>query len=671
MCGIAGFIDLKRRMDPDVRVRTAEAMHEAIAHRGPDDAAVWLDADAGVTLAHRRLAIIDLSPEGRQPMVSQSGRYVIVFNGEVYNFPDLRKRLEAQGATFRGRSDTEVMLAAFDAWGVDASIPLFNGMFAFAVWDRETRRMTFARDRFGKKPLYVGWAGDALIFASELKAFHRHPAFVGAVDRSALRNYTLMCCVSAPYAIYEGVYQLLPASSLTVDPSALAPGEDLAAGMTRYWVQKDVVEAARAAPDRRGVEAVLEDFEQQLLDAVSERMISDVPIGAFLSGGVDSSLIVAMMQKASDNPVRTFCIGFDEPQFNEAEHAKAIADHLKTDHTELTISSREALDVVPSLPDLYDEPFADPSQIPTYLVCKIARPEATVVLTGDGGDELLGGYPRHYDVPNALQKLTWPPLAVRRAAASMVRALPFGRLHRMAPNNQRLLRRMRRAADMMAMDDPQTLYQYIVGNWRTADDIVLGGEDRTVPALDPAQMPTGLSLSEAIIYNDAFVYRPDDLMVKIDRAGMAVSLEARAPLMDYKLYEFCARLPFEYSVRDGGGKWLLKELLSRHVPRPLWDRPKMGFSVPLNEWLRADLKEWAGDLLSDETIRRQGYWRPEVVAQAWSDHQDGVYTKPTAGHLWGVLMFQAWLERWAPQNARSKADAAERRPDAVTYAAAV
>lgn len=646
MCGITGFIECGKRSSSREREAIATAMHKAIAHRGPDDSDVWQDPDAPIALAHRRLAIIDLSPEGHQPMTSASGRYVTVYNGEIYNFPELRAQLEALGHAFRGRSDTEIMLTAFDQWGVNQTLQKINGMFAIALWDRKERTVHFIRDRFGKKPLYVGWAGDTLIFASELKSFHAHPDFKPDVCRGALTNYMRYGYVCAPFSIFKNVWQLLPASRLTLRLEEALPGADLAQRMEQFWFLPDVMREALNHRITHSAEQSIDTFEAMMKDAVKSRMMSDVPLGAFLSGGIDSSTVVAMMQTLSDRPVKTYSIGFKEAHFNEAPHAKKIAQHLGTDHKEFYVSGKEAMDVIPLLPDMYDEPFADSSQIPTYLVCKHAREEVTVVLTGDGGDEMLGGYDRHFMVPAAWKKVGWMPQPLRALGAAAIKALPQGALNALNPLYPQFGRRLHRLAGLVELGNPEDIYTYLMSAWTNPQQVVIGGREPTFPLTDPAWQMSGLNFSESMMYGDSLSYRPNDLMVKIDRAGMAVALEARAPLMDYKLFEYCARLPHDLKVQGLGGKWLLKQILGRYVPQNLWERPKMGFGVPINDWLRGPLKSWASDLLNPATLKAQGFLNADIIQKEWESHQKGFSANATGAHLWSVLMFQSWLNRW-------------------------
>lgn len=621
-------------------------MQNALAHRGPDDVGLWQDPDLPLVLAQRRLAIIDLSADGHQPMASHTGRYVAVYNGEIYNYLEIKAELEAKGHTFKGRSDTEVMITAFEQWGVNQGLQKLAGMFALVLWDREKRQIHFIRDRFGKKPLYVGWGRNALIFGSELKAFHAHPDFDARLDRDVLTLYMRYGYVCAPYSIFKNVWQILPGARLTLDLDGLKPGINLADLMEPYWNLPQIVEERRAHPNRKSEADIIAEFESLLQTAVSQRMISDVPLGAFLSGGIDSSTVVALMQNASTQPVKTFSIGFEEAGYDESAHAAKVAAHLGTDHREFFVTGQDALDVIPKLPDIYDEPFADSSQIPTFLVSELARAHVTVVLTGDGGDEILGGYQRHTHIPAVWKKIGWMPSPLRAAAGNLALKISEETYDNLRPDYPQFGRRVHRLASLVGMRGPRDVYNYLVGAWPDPEDVVIGGRLPMIPLTDPAWQPRGLSFAESMIYGDTLSYRPNDLMVKADRAGMAVALEARAPLMDHRLCEYSWSLPMDMKIRGFTGKWLLRQVLKKHVPAALFDRPKMGFGVPVGEWLRGPLKEWGGDLLSPARIRAQGWLNADKITKAWDDHQNGVSYTPNPVDLWSTLMFQAWYDRW-------------------------
>jgi asparagine synthase (glutamine-hydrolysing) len=644
MCGLTGFLEGRRWMaDPGVVGRMAAAL----VHRGPDSQGVWIDAEAGVALGHRRLAIVDLSPGGDQPMASDDGALVLVFNGEIYNHLALRAEL---GRTrWRGGSDTETFLAAFGAWGVEATLERAVGMFAFALWDRRARTLTLGRDRLGEKPLYYGWQGTGadrvFLFGSELKALRAHPAFDPTVDRDALRVFMRLGYVAGERTIYRGVRRLPPGCVLRLGPGAAE------ATPTAYWSAREV--AAAGAADRlsadRPVEAV-DALERLLDDAVALQMVADVPLGAFLSGGVDSSTVVALMQRRSASPVRTFTIGFHEEAYNEAEHARRVAAHLGTEHTDLYVSPAEALAEVPRMPGIYDEPFADPSQIPTFLVSRLARTRVTVSLSGDGGDELFCGYPRYVDAPRLWRAIGAAPARTRAFVADRMRRAPPGvwdgvslpvRLLKGERAAAALRQKLRRAADAVAAADLAALNRAVLTRWSDASDVVIGG-DGGAPGPDAAAATPGLSDPERLMLADMVEYLPDDLLAKVDRAAMSVSLETRVPLLDPRVVAFAWRVPMALKRRDGRSKWILRQVLERHVPREIVDRPKMGFSVPIAAWLRGPLRGWAEALLDEDRLRREGFLRPGPVRRLWAEHLSGRWDWDLP--LWNALMFQAWLE---------------------------
>jgi asparagine synthase (glutamine-hydrolysing) len=652
VCGIAGFC-LAASGQFDLAA-AAKAMADAVAHRGPDDEGVWTDAAAGVALAHRRLSIVDLSPQGHQPMHSAQARYVIVFNGEMYNYREIRAELEREGAApaWRGHSDTEVMLAAFECWGVEAALRRFVGMFAFALWDRAGRTLYLARDRLGEKPLYYGWMGRTFLFGSELKALRAHESFRAELDRDAVALFMRYACVPAPYSIYAGVRKLLPGTVLRITDRALASREP--PEVRPYWTLADAAtQGVRAA--FRGSEAeATQELDRLLRASVAGQMLADVPLGAFLSGGVDSSSVVALMQAQSSRPVKTFSIGFHEDAYNEAEHAARVARHLGTEHTDLYVRAQEALDVVPSLPALYDEPFADSSQIPTFLVSKLARAHVTVSLSGDGGDELFGGYNRYRWGRTLRRGLGWTPRVVRgRLAAGITRrsaaewdvvfdrfagALPRG-LRYQAPGDK-----LHKLAGLLTAGNDEELYQRLVSLW--PDSVALRAAGYPVPPGWIAYgTPSALrSLPERMMYLDAMGYLPDDILVKVDRAAMGVSLETRVPLLDHRVVEFAWRLPLRCKLQGGQTKRLLRQVLYRYVPRELIERPKMGFSLPIDQWLRGPLRDWADALLDERTLQRQGLLDPAPIRRKWLEHQSGA--RNWQHPLWVVLMLQAWLSHW-------------------------
>lgn len=634
MCGICGIYAPGLAGTPEALAPLA-AMNAALAHRGPDDAGLWTDASAGIGLGHRRLSILDLSPLGRQPMVSASGRYVICFNGEVYNFARLRGELAALGHCFKGGSDTEVMLAAVEQWGLVDAVRRFNGMFAFALWDGRERTLSLVRDRLGVKPLYLGRMGPdgrgGLAFGSELKALRAHPDFDAGLDRDALALYFRHNYIPAPHSIYRRARKILPGEIVTLGPA----GET----RTRYWDADQVWRQGFSEP-LAGTECELADeLELLLADAVSLRLLADVPLGAFLSGGVDSSLVTALMQRQSARPVRSFSIGFEDAAFNEAQHARAVARHLGCEHTELTVTARDLLALVPQVPRIWDEPFADSSQIPTALLCRLTRGHVTVALSGDGGDELFSGYERYPWTLRAHGLLSAVPSPLRRAALGAARALPSGFWGLLGPRGHKLRWRV----DALGVSGFEALYRHFVSHLKDPAALVLGAHEPDYPARSPLPLGGSPQARRAwMSLADLLGYLPDDILTKVDRASMAVALEARTPLLDFRVAEFAARLPMGFKACGGQGKHLLRQVLYRHVPRALVDRPKMGFGVPLAAWLRGPLKPWAQDLLSPALIRRQGWLDAGFAERIWRDFLAG---EDNWSHsLWDVLMFQAWLE---------------------------
>jgi asparagine synthase (glutamine-hydrolysing) len=648
MCGIAGILT-SRRYERDALADHAARMTAPIAHRGPDDSGIWADEDAGVALGFRRLAIIDLSPNGHQPMPSPSGRFVMVFNGEVYNFLEIRRELEQHGYRFRGHSDTEVILAAFERWGIRAAVPRFVGMFAMGVWDSERRELSLVRDRLGKKPLYVYREPGLLTFGSELKALVAGPSFDRSIDREALASYLRYLCVPAPKTIYRHAIKVPAAHILTLSDARLSlPRSE------PYW---SLEEAARRGRERpfEGTEAdAVDELDGLLKQATACRMFADVPLGALLSGGIDSSTVVALMQESSRRPVKTYTIGFVEEDFNEARHAARVAKHLGTDHTQLLLTGEDAQALVPRLPEIFDEPLADPSQLPTLLVSQLARRHVTVALCGDGGDELFGGYNRYVYGNRVLPRVGRVPGFVRRpvgAAIGRVPATTWDRLSRLsaavAPGaaGQRVGERMHKLGGLMRADSVGDMYRSLLSAWPHPEDVVLdhgAGDDRSARILDARP---AADLLDRMMLADQTTYLPDDLLAKLDRASMAVGLEVRAPLLDHRVVEFSWRLPRSLKVRGPVGKWILRQVLYRRVPKDIVERPKMGFSVPIDQWLRGPLRSWAEDVLSCEGLRRSGILDPAPIERGWKALQEGRQAAGPA--LWAVLMFEAWRTRWA------------------------
>jgi asparagine synthase (glutamine-hydrolysing) len=646
MCGFAGFYrrgGLDRQAEDVLR-----RMTDVIRHRGPDDEGIWCDPHTGIALGHRRLSIIDLSPHGHQPMVSASGRFVVVYNGEAYNFQALRRELEGEGYTFRGHSDTEVLLSAFETWGITKTIKKTTGMFALAVWDTSNRTLHLVRDRLGEKPLYYGWAGDTFLFGSELKALRRHPKWQGEIDRDALALYTRHSYVPAPYTIYSDIRKVEPGTILSFSSS----GSREAAVRETYWSARAIAEHGTNNPWAGDEAEVIEHCDAELRRAISGQMVSDVPLGAFLSGGIDSSLVVALMQAQSSTKVRTFTIGFQEREYNEARHARAVAAHLGTDHTELYVTPAEALGVIPRLPMIYDEPFADASQIPTFLVAQLARQHVTVSLSGDGADELFGGYNRYFWGPRLWKKIAPMPALFRRSLAGALTSLTaehwdqmVGTVTAALPQRYRLKApgdRVHKLAGVLSCADREDLYRRLTSNWHRPLSVALDATEPPTALTDTTRRMSSSSFVEQMMYLDSVSYLPDDILVKVDRASMAVSLESRAPYLDHQVVEFAWRVPLAMKIRNGQGKWLLRQVLDRYVPRVLMHRPKMGFGVPIDSWLRGPLHEWAEALLAPERIAREGFFNSEEINRKWSEHQSG--RRNWQYPLWTILMFQLWLE---------------------------
>lgn len=658
MCGIAGIVDHRLAGNGTEAARIAALMSDQLRHRGPDSHGVWTDEPAGLALAHRRLAIVDLSPDGGQPMVSGSGRYVITYNGEIYNFATLRDELLRSGAAFRGHSDTEVLLALIERYGLAEAIRRSVGMFAFALYDRHERRLHLVRDRLGKKPLYFGQIGGAFVFASELKAIVRHPRFGGEIDRDALAAYFRHLYVPAPWSIWRGIYKLPPGSMLAIDVerNGSEPAGALLDRIETYWDARTIAEEGAADPLALSAEQSVDRLEEVLSLAVRERMMADVPLGAFLSGGIDSSVVVALMQRQASSPVKTFSIGFDEAFYDEAEAARKVAAHLGTDHHEALVGPDDTLSVVPVLADMFDEPFADPSAVPTYLVSKLARRDVTVCLSGDGGDELFSGYGRYALADNLGRAIDRFPGWLRTTASSGIRTVPTplwdAALQMLPTRSIAGLRggysghRLHKLADLLASADRDELYHSLQSATERPADWVHGGAEALPPFATP---PSGTRLAHPIhrmMYWDTVTYLPDDILVKVDRASMAVSLEARAPLLDHRVAELAWTIPLQTHRRDGKGKWLLRQLFARHLPAEWSKRQKQGFSVPVSEWLRGPLRSWAEALLDPERLEAEGILQPRPITRLWQDHLSG--RRDYGAQIWAVVMFQAWREAWQP-----------------------
>lgn len=627
MCGLAGILANSTAaaiLDRPMLQRMAAAIH----HRGPDADGYWIDQERGVALAHRRLAIVDLTPQGAQPMRSHSGRYITAFNGEIYNFRTLRQQLEALGHGFNGSSDTEVMLASIEQWGVEPAVRKFVGMFAIALWDTQEECLHLVRDRVGKKPLYIAEIDGGVLFGSEIKALAAHGSFRRDIDLVGVAHMLQVGYVPGPRSAFRGVRKVPPAVIVTFRRDAAGT---LICGESTYWSLENYAPASRAVDPRAAEEAL----DELLRDSVSIRMISDVPLGAFLSGGIDSSLVVALMQQVAGRAVRTFSIGFHDSALDEAPHAKAIANHLRTDHTEFYVGERDAMAVVPMLADIYDEPFADSSQIPTYLVSRLARGHVTVALSGDGGDEFFAGYRRYFRCAQVWSALSRVPLAVRGPLATLLRIAPVSGKHRQH------LGKLAQVCGRTTQDD---VYAWFMSQWPEPRQLVRG-LDEDIGIFAGTQRVLSLpEYFDRMMRIDAQTYLPDDILVKVDRASMRVSLEARAPLLDHRIVEFGAALPHELKVDGNGGKRILRRILGKYVPPHLWQRPKAGFGVPLDSWLRGGLRDWAEDLLAQSSLESSGVLQTEVVRSVWAEHQ--VMRADHGAQLWNVLMFQAWHRRW-------------------------
>jgi asparagine synthase (glutamine-hydrolysing) len=652
MCGFAGLLS-SAGFTRDELADHAHRMMAPIEHRGPDEGGTWIDEQAGVAFGFRRLAILDVSPNGHQPMRSASGRFVITFNGEVYNFAELRRELERRGFRFQGHSDTEVILAAFEQWGIRQAVRRFVGMFAMAVWDTALRELTLVRDRLGKKPLYVYREPGLITFGSELKALIAGPSFDRAIDRGALASYLRYLCVPAPQTIFQHAIKLRAAHMLTVTNPALPLPAPKA-----YWSLEQAARDGLANPLSGGEAEATDALDHLLADAVKCRLRSDVPLGALLSGGIDSSTVVALMQEASARPVKTYTIGFVEEAFDEGRHAARVAAHLGTDHTELRLTPEDAHALVPRLADIFDEPFADPSQLPTLLVSQLARRHVTVALCGDGGDELFGGYNRYVYGAHLLERVNWIPRAVRQpvgAGLASVSAPAWDRLHHLTAAmlsgvpHEHFGERVHKVGHLLNARSMGDMYRSLLSAWQQPDDLLASemladgptGDDMTGRILNSTQPA---QLLDRMMLADQLIYLPDDLLAKVDRASMAVSLEVRAPLLDHRVVEWSWRLPRSMKVRGAVGKWILRQVLARRVPNEIIERPKMGFSVPIDRWLRGPLRGWAESLLFCDGHKRNEWLDMTAVARAWKDLHDG---RPRAGTaVWAAVMLQAWRTRW-------------------------
>lgn len=625
MCGLAGYLSFNNKNDSSDAQLVLQNMGRGIQRRGPDSSGTWSDCYVG--FVHTRLAIVDLSDAGQQPMHSQCGRYAIAFNGEIYNHLELRQLLANNSEiSWRGHSDTETLLACFSEWGIDKTLQSCVGMFAIALWDKKENRLTLARDRVGEKPLYWGWQNDVLLFGSELKALKVHPSFNAEISRDALCLLLRHNYIPAPHTIYQGIHKLQPGHYLSVELS----GNERKETLHQYWSYEKVVQEGLANPFSGSPDQAVKHLESLIAQSINGQLISDVPLGAFLSGGIDSSLIVSIMQSLSSTPVKTFSIGFDDKKYDEAIFASEVASHLGTEHTEMYVSDKDILDVIPLLPEVYCEPFADSSQLPTYLVSKMARQHVTVALSGDAGDELFGGYTPYRFTPKYWNYARNIPLPIRKLASRYIDMLPVN------PKVKKLI-------ECMAAQNPQLFYRNIISHWLNPEEVVKGSNEPSTAFNHSTSFPDNGGYVDWMMSVDAQVYMADDILVKVDRAAMYNSLETRVPLLDHRVIEFAWQLPTTLKIRDGVGKWPLREILYKRVPKSMIERPKKGFSVPLASWLRGPLRDWAEHLISYHRLEDEGYFNAAAVRSCWSQHIQG--KADYSRKLWSILMFQSWLEK--------------------------
>tara|TARA_Y100000389_G_scaffold205060_1_gene262580 strand:- start:4186 stop:6141 length:1956 start_codon:yes stop_codon:yes gene_type:complete len=649
MCGITGFYSKSLSTFDNV----IEKMNSAISHRGPDAHGSWLDNNSGIVLGHQRLSIIDLSKTGNQPMRSSSGRFILTYNGEVYNHLEIRKELEKNNSDIKWKSysDTETLLEAIDFWGIEPALQKINGMFAFGLWDQKIRCLTLARDRIGEKPLYFGWQGKGknkvFLFGSELKALKVHPEFDGEINRDAIVLQLRHNCIPAPYSIYKNIYKLLPGHYMQLKENDLK--ESLVTSPKKYWSLVDTVIDSNNNQLTQSEEEIQKDLETHLKDSVKKQMQSDVPIGAFLSGGIDSSTVVALMQAQSNNSVNTFTIGFNENDYDESQYAKKIAKHLGTNHTELYVSSKTAMNLIPTLPSIYDEPFSDSSQIPTFLVSQLAKQHVKVSLSGDGGDELFCGYTRYLIGKKFLNFSRWSPLPLRQIISCGIKAISpqnWNKLIKFSPglnNHFKFGDKIHKVANIMNANTLSDIYYTLCSHWQNPTEIVTNSKEPETFLTEFQPDLKTLNVQQQMMALDYLTYLPDDILVKVDRAAMASSLETRVPFLDHKLIEYVWKIPHSLKFRNGNGKWILKKILNQYVPKNLTERPKRGFEIPIGSWLCGPLRDWAENLLNEKRLQQEGYFNPKLIRDKWTEHLDG--KKNWQYDLWDVLMFQAWIDQ--------------------------
>jgi asparagine synthase (glutamine-hydrolysing) len=642
MCGIIGFLGYDNTNIEHI----ANEMTHTLHHRGPDDHGIWCDPKIQIALGHARLSILDLTSAGHQPMISHHGRYILAFNGEIYNHLSLRKELESNTVvSWRGHSDTETLLEAIEQWGFEKTLKKTVGMFAISLWDTKEQNLYLARDRMGEKPLYYGFQNKTFMFASELKALKKHPSFQSKINRDAIALQLQHGYIPDPYSIYEGIQKLHPGHFITLNAKTNEISD------SSYWSLSETVENAKDNPFQGNISEMIFEVERVLKEAVRSQMIADVPLGAFLSGGIDSSLVTALMQSESNTPTKTFTIGFNEKGYNEAEFAKTVAKHLKTDHTELYVTERDALNVIPLLPSLYDEPFSDSSQIPTFLVSQMTKQHVTVALSGDGADELFGGYNRYFWANTIWNRIGFLPHGMRSHIADLLLLsspdtlnAQFETLSHFLPKKFRYKNfgdKLHKLADILAISSKENIYMSLISHWNSSENVVINSNESNV-VHDKLINKNNLDFISQMMYADAVSYLPGDILTKVDRAGMGVSLETRMPFLDHRVIETAWRLPMNMKIQAGQGKWILRQILYKYVPKEMIDRPKMGFGAPIDSWLRGPLRDWAEELLNEDRLKREGFLNPAPIRQKWEEHLSK--KRNWQYHLWNVLMFQAWLE---------------------------